>query len=329
MRINVLGWYRDNIGDESYKLAFPQMFPDASFVFSDSPIPEEFDLTILGGGDILSESFVKRLLSANSKKKVAISVSANANSPFDLLKQVDEIYVRDNLSLKLLKAHDVPCHFMPDIAFLLKANQEKGEKWLKDFYHDEQGELYEKKIGFVLNAHLFQGKPDILARDFLNFTKVSWDMARLMDETSASFVLFPMSTRQPYDDRATNSMVSSRCKFYKKNLVVYDRLNVQETLNLLSSLDLVISTRLHSSIFCLSSQIPFIDVTHHDKNGSFLESFCLQDHSLSYWNFEYLTLKEKVQHMLINSDDYKAKLRSKTDEIRNILNGEIKKFNSI
>lgn len=327
MQINVLGWYRDNIGDESYKLAFPLMFPDASFVFSDAPAVGEFDITILGGGDILSESFVKRLLSSKSKKKIAISVSANANSPFDLLKQLDAIYVRDNLSLKLLKENEVPCQFMPDIAFLLTPNLEKGKNWLENFYKNENGELYERKIGFVLNAHLFQGKPDILARDFLNFTKVSWDMARLMDETSASFVLFPMSTRQPYDDRATNSMVSSRCKFYKKNLVIYDRLKVQETLNLLSSMDLVISTRLHSSIFCLNSEVPFIDITHHDKNGSFLETFCLQDHSLSYWNFEYLTLKDKVQDMLLNSEHYKQKFKLLGTEVRkNILN-EIKKFN--
>jgi len=305
-KISVLGWYNhSNIGDESYKLSFPKLFPNCEFDFAST----KSDTVILGGGDILNQAYVSQMLRLPTNvRKLAMSVSVNSHSPFSLLKKLDGLYVRDVKSIRLLESNNVPFTYMPDVSTCLEPRPTEGAKWLKQQYAENGLELYGKKIGIVFNAHLNSNGSDMLARDYLNLLKVIWDLAKLMDETPASFVLFPMSTGMPWDDRVTNAMLSSRCKFWKKNFVVYNPLGVQETLDLISSLDVVISSRLHSSIFCLASEVPFIDLTHHDKNRGFLETVGLEDFSVSYWHFDYEETKIKLNDML-SSDKYRERMK--------------------
>lgn len=302
-----MGWYdKSNIGDEAYKMAFPRVFPNHEFSFN---VKNSSNL-ILGGGDILSESFLKDALKYPADRRIALSVSANSNTPIDLVKKLDGIYVRDVRSVEFLTKNNIPCTYMPDVATCLKPDRLSGNKWLLDKYKKNDLELYEKKVGIVFNAHLYHGKPDILARDFNRLIQVIWDLAKLMDNTAASFVLFPMSIQLPYDDRITNSMIAGRCKFWRKNLVIYDQLDVQQTLNLISTFDAVISTRLHTSIFSMISNVPFIDVTHHDKNKGFLETVGLTDWSTSYWNFDYEAVYKRLKDLLTNGESDKNRLET-------------------
>lgn len=292
----VIGWYdRFNVGDESYKLSFSRLFPEYDLVFQDSG---NADICILGGGNILSESYVQLALKAKAQKRFIFSASANSHSPFSLLKQFDEIVVRDKQSEQLLKEHDVPCRLGADAAFVLKPNPEAGKSWLKQQFTSERLDMYQKVIGVVLNGHLGQSKDGHLARDFITLAKAAQDIATVADSTPASFVFFPMSTGAPYDDRVTNSLISSRCKFWKKNLMVHDRLSPQQTLDLISACDAVISTRLHSSIFSVISHRPFIDLYHHDKNLSFLRTCGLEELGLSYWSFGSSELRTLVNKAL-------------------------------
>ena len=292
----VIGWYnRFNVGDESYKITFPRLFPEYDFVFDEK---SEADICILGGGNILSESYVRLALDAKVRKRFVFSASASKNSPFTLLKHFDDIIVRDVVSQKLLLSHDVPCRLGADAAFCLQPDPVAGKKIISDLFQEEKSDLYSKVVGVVLNGHLAHAKDAILARDFITLSKVSQDIASVADLTSASFVFFPMSTGAPYDDRATNSMISTRCKFWKKNLQIYNRLSVQETLDVVSACDAIISTRLHSSIFSVVSNKPFIDLVHHDKNNSFLQTCGLEDFGLSYWSFSLSQLRTSLNRML-------------------------------
>ncbi len=154
----------------------------------------------------------------------------------------------------------------------------------------------------------------MLSRDYLQLQKVIFDLAKLADETNASFVFFPMSTGMPWDDRITNGMIAGKCKFWKKNLMIFNPLDVQQTLDLISSLDVVISTRLHSSIFSLISEVPFIDLTHHDKNLGFLKTVGLEDNSINYWEFDYKELKDKL---------------NKIERLKEIKNAQLKILESV
>lgn len=311
VEVMVVGFYNKfNVGDESYKNTFPILFPEYDFVFKDTGTA---DICILGGGDILSEKYVNLALKANVKKRFIFSASANRNTPFELLKQFDGIIIRDKQSQKLLTEHDIPCQLAADAAFCLKPNPSAGKELLKSMFKQDNLELYSKVVGVVLNGHLGQVNDGGLTRDFLTLNKAAQDIATVADSTSASFVFFPMSTGVPHDDRVTNSMASSRCKFWRKNLVVYDRLSVQQTLDLVSCFDAVISTRLHSSIFCVLSGVPFVDLHHHDKNKSFLETCGLQDFGISYWSFGADQLRCMLNKMM--SDDLDLTQARKSQEI--------------
>lgn len=313
-RVAVIGWYhRNNAGDESYKLAFPRVFPNDFFEFDETSITP--DACVLGGGHVLSETFLKKTLQIPCKSKIAMSVSAGNETPFELLSQFQMVYGRDLRTVSLLKEKGIPSCYMPDVAICLKPNPENGNAWLKSRYQAEKLELYQRKIVVVLNAHLIQGKPDILARDYIKFLAAVQDLSKVADQTMASFVFLPMSTGFPYDDRVPNGFVASRCKFWRKNLVIYERLDVQTTLDIISACDAVISTRLHSSIFSFTAHVPFIDLTHHDKTRGFTESINW-DHKLSYWNFSTNDVIKNLEFFSNNLSDLKVWLtQSHTEQL--------------
>lgn len=297
----VVGWYsKFNIGDESYKLTFPTLFPEYEFVFQETG---EADICILGGGNILSESYIRLALNAKVNKRFVFSASASKQTPFHLLKNFDAIVVRDKASQKLLQDNGVDCHLGADAAFCLKPDPEAGKAWLTEKFTSEKLDLYSKVVGVVLNGHLGQAKDAQLARDFITLSKASQDIASVADSTPASFVFFPMSTGAPHDDRVTNGLVAGRCKFWKKNFLVYDRLSVQETLNLISACDSVISTRLHSTIFSVLANCPFVDLLHHDKNESFLNTCGLREFGISYWSFGSYHLRTLLNKTLEDTID--------------------------
>src|ERR1019366_6965568 len=79
---------------------------------------------------------------------------------------------------------------VPDFAFVLEANPEQGKKTIKRLFQENNADLYERVIIVVLNAYLCPTE-SALARDHINFDKVCYDLAKIMDTTPASFLLLP------------------------------------------------------------------------------------------------------------------------------------------
>ena len=60
-QVTVLGWTgHGNIGDESYKLAFPLIFKDLDFTFT-NVISNDCECVFLGGGNIMHPFFFKSI----------------------------------------------------------------------------------------------------------------------------------------------------------------------------------------------------------------------------------------------------------------------------
>lgn len=60
MKVFVFGWYdHGNIGDESYKLSFTSIWPEHNFIFGEKFSETDFDLCIIGGGDVIRENSLK------------------------------------------------------------------------------------------------------------------------------------------------------------------------------------------------------------------------------------------------------------------------------
>lgn len=299
MNIKILGWYNHgNVGDEAYKSAFPLLFSghDLEFVeeLNEGDAP---DVVVLGGGDVVYPSFTQHFKKLPpTVEKIAASVSLTDNSDLPFLKNFKQVFVRDYRSALLADRSGYKSTYLPDFTFMLQPEPIAGRYYLQQKFAEQGHELYEKIVVCVVSNYLANTKLDVLARDLTAFLKLSQDMAQVCDETSASFVFMPFSIKSPWDDRVSCSWVADRCKFFQKNIVLWEPLDVQMTLDIIGAANACVSSRLHSSIFSTISGVPFIDLTHHTKNLGFLEAIEKTAWSMPFWEFSithYKTLLGK------------------------------------
>lgn len=283
MFVNVNGWYdKQNVGDESYKEAFTRLFPDVSFVFSVAPLPNAAAY-IVGGGDILTEELLRPFLLIDKPKHI-MSVSFSRSFDKDLLSGFKSIIVRDNHSADIVRNIGLEPILCPDFSFVLTPNKTKGHKFIEEVFNKEEHDLYEKVIAIVINSHMIP-EHGFSALQHSTLEKFCFDLAETIDLIPASFLFIPFGTKQPWDDRISNAIISYRCKYWKKNVLLYDVMKSQDVLDVISACDGVVSSRLHSSIFSSSCGVPFIDITFSHKNKMFLETLGYQKFAMSYEEF--------------------------------------------
>jgi len=300
-RVNIVGWYnRKNCGDESYKEAFPRLFPQYDFVFSDCPV-KDADAYIIGGGDVLTKKLLQTF-TAIDKPKHIMSVTVSEDFDSQLLKGYRTIIVRDKNSRERLLKSGVDSLLYPDFSFCLDYNKERGHALVQKLFAANKHELYHKKIGIVINGHLLPPH-GASAFEQSRFERFAFDLSIAIDQTPASFVFIPFSTKQPWDDRISNGIVASRCKWWKKNAIFFDDLSVTDTLDIISSCDSVISTRLHSSIFSTATEVPFIDITHNHKNRYFLETIGYQKNSIGFADFSSTKMVSLAKNLLSDTNN--------------------------
>jgi polysaccharide pyruvyl transferase WcaK-like protein len=289
-KIGILGWYgHRNAGDESYKLSFPALFPQYDCVFVEKVYPE-INTYILGGGDIVCDHFLSMLKDIPNKHIMSASIS-KSNTKLDKFKT---IAVRDMQSVAYAAASGVMVQYVPDFAFGLSFNVERGKELIKRYFAGN--ELYTKVVTVVLNSHLLPEHSGLgLARQMIAFENLSYQLSQAIDNTPASFLFLPFGMSMPWDDRVPNSWVATKCKFYQKNSIIYEPLTVQDTIDIIAASDAVVSTRLHSSIFSCVTGTPFIDITHNHKNKGFLDTIGMVKVSIPYESVSYNVLTERLK----------------------------------
>ncbi len=186
--LEVIGWYgKGNVGDESYKLAFPTLFPDRLVNFSTFPKPGAADTYVVGGGDCMNTDLLTKLTGVNARK-LLLSVTVSADYPAPLLAQFDRIVVRDVASLERVRRAGVEASLCPDFAFALTPDLERGREHIRWRFASEKREQYSKVVTVVVNGHLMHD-PD--ARKAVAFEKLAHDLAYVADWTDASFLFIP------------------------------------------------------------------------------------------------------------------------------------------
>ncbi len=307
-KVNVVGWYDNrNCGDESYKKAFPKVFPEHNFIFTSKPV-ENADSYIIGGGDVLTTSLLE-LFSKINKPKHIMSVTVSKIFDKNLFDNYKTIIVRDLNSKKNLDEIGVESFICPDFSFSLDYNKNNGQNIINKLFEKEGRNLYEKRIAVIVNAHLIPPHGST-AYEQQRFERFAFDLSIAIDETPASFIFIPFGTKQPWDDRISNGIVSQRCKWWKKNVIIFDELNVQDTIDIISSCDAVVSSRLHSSIFSTITGTPFVDITHNHKNKNFLETIGYEKVSIGFGDFNKTKTVLMLKDLITN--------KSILEEIQNI-----------
>lgn len=280
-KVTVLGWYgQGNLGDEAYKIAFPLLFPGVEFEFVND-IKSVNSTVVLGGGDVYNAFYIDKLRRL-SARKFAMSVNCTDKQLIDQsIAMFDKVFFR---------AHNTAfvndkVRVFPDFTFILEPSILRGKELIERQFKETDSDKYERVIVVVMNSFLSVNE-GLLARDYLNFEKVATDLAQIFDETSASFLFLPFTNGFPQNDRITNSVVYSRCKFWKKNSLWYRPISVQEALDICCAANLTISSRLHGDIFSVIGGTPFIDLTHHSKTHAFLDFINRPEWSVNYWKFD-------------------------------------------
>ena len=316
-QVVVLGWYgHANIGDEAYKLAYPAIFPDVSFTFQDNlDNIERPDAVILGGGDVINESFFIQIKKFTKKFPdvpiYAMSVNVNPKVDCSIFKKM---FVRS------LVTDTDQVIYMPDFTFVLKPNPERGQRLIKKIFKDYNAELYDKIVIVTMNTYLCYGDNQ-LARDHVNFERVCFEIGRMIDETAASFLLLPFGNSFPINDRVANSYLYSKCKWWRKVCLYFGNLSVQDTLDVISAANVVIGTRLHALVFACIGSTPFISLQHHDKTKCFLETVGRTAWKVEYWKFCRDRLTSLLDKML-----EKKELREELAQITTMNKGLLKKL---
>jgi polysaccharide pyruvyl transferase WcaK-like protein len=85
--------------------------------------------------------------------------------------------------------------------------------------------------------------------------------------------------------------------------MIYNELDVQETLDIISASDAVVSTRLHSSIFSCATETPFLDITHSHKNKYFLETIKYEKASVGYEDFNIAKAKLILKNAIFSIEN--------------------------
>ncbi len=309
--ICILGWYNhSNIGDEAYKLAFPKLFPQYNFQFSQEVLERDPEVIILGGGDVISPEFLKNINKSPNARKYAMSINLRPENEHQLSPFL-KVIARNKTNIPNVTV-------MPDFTFCLSGDAKNGKKLIRDRFNAERADLYDDVVVLTFNSFLCSREAQ-LARDYVNFEKVCYDLGHLMDETPASFILIPFGNGFPQNDRIANSFVYATSKFYKKHIVVYDKLSVQDTLDIFAAADAAITSRLHAAIFSCLGNTPFFDITHHTKNEMFMEFIGRKDWSLDYWHFDYVKAKSLLHSFLRQKSLFKTELERTTNFIRKLL----------
>ncbi len=312
--VDILGYYgHQNIGDDAYKLSFPILLPNYTLNFVDKLI-NPTKTVVLGGGNVINNYFLGQLARFPNITKYTFSVNATPDMMEDLF-PFKQIICRNNLTGF---PKDTKIMSLPDFAFVLEPNPKNGRKLIEKIYKDNNLDLYANVVIIVLNSFLCNREYG-LARDYVNFEKVCYDLAHLMDHTSASFLLLPFGNSLPQNDRLANANIYMKCKWWRKNAIVFDMLSVQETLDICSSVQAVISTRLHSSIFSCIGGTPFVDLTHHNKTKLFLDYVDRPDWSVDYWHLSYEKLKFLLDDFLLNQAEHREKLSAISKKNREML----------
>ena len=315
LKIFVIGYYEHaNLGDESYKLTF-EYFLKKYLVNCDYKLNfincdklqhytfEETDIIILGGGDVLNNYFLDKLIEKfNNKANKIIAVSVGL--PYiNLLKTnkleiLDYIFIRSEQDIELFSEYvdKTRIKYIHDLSMYIQDIKLKNSEDYKKITNRIK-KIESKIVCISLNRHIYRKdkveKYDSVIETFVNFVKYLI--------TFGFFVIFvPYNTNNVGNENDIlihNDVIN---KIKSNNVLLLDSIiNIDFTIQSHEILDLYkysytnVIMRYHACLFSIYSETPMLPVFTTRK----IRNLLLDTH----WNYGY-ELDRDQEDIPINMD---------------------------
>lgn len=233
------------------------------------------------------------------------------------------IYVRDHESKKILKKIGVKneINVSTDAAFGMKKSGKVDEgatvQKLNKKIEQEGWEGY-----FIISVREWDGKLDKLNK------KIEQVCNRISKETRLKSVFVPFQVIKNNDRKALNKKIVQTDESEHIELINYTN-NIWNIIEVISCANFVVGVRLHSLIFSIIANTPFVGIAYCKKINNFMESLELEDYiinkSLSEEDF-YAKLYKKIHETLGDRDLIVKQLKNKNKQMRSKWNKSMEDF---
>jgi polysaccharide pyruvyl transferase WcaK-like protein len=265
--INHIGYFnKGNTGDECFRDVFRYLYekhyPAAEIAFyaPDNRVPEGADLTVLGGGDVISTYFLSSLKADNM---IAVGVGIPYAEFEPELARFKKVFLRDKFD-----AAKLGTAFAPDLAFLLP-----------QIFKDVVPTPTARTIGIsVMRTYFHPMYPGIYSDYILTLVKV----IQCLVIEGFKIVLFPFGTnkQKPAENDMITCMDIRRYLNYPEQVTILkprEDQQVRDVYKKVAQMEFMICARFHSHIFAAALNVPFISLTLGRKCLQFMKMANLED----------------------------------------------------
>ena len=314
--ILVVGFYnKANIGDELFKDAFKQLFPQHSFTFVDRidvAALADVQFVIFGGGSLLDG---KPAISADAlellKTKTLLYIGVGAETAIhpihiELIKQAKLVALRSNEGYEKVRLLCINTIVIPDLVFALT-----------------QRPIIPKRIpGSILVLPNISVVPNWQSKhwEHTHFENLRLEFSQVLDsciEDGYTIRFLPFSTHPKSSDNAAATEIINSMKWRNENYKVSCAQTFAAITEMMSKFELVITARFHGIVLAEMLKIPYIAICHHDK----LSSAAIQNGLYtSYYGMNkrcILDLIDQAQHITFSQTP--GSFDELTNEVRSII----------
>lgn len=274
MKVKVIGYYgHHNIGDEQYKTTFVKLFSnyaeEIDFIDCDRLHDYTFnqtDLIVLGGGDILNEYFLDKIINTFTQcqnKIIAISVGLPYPS---ILLDTDKLNIIDYIFVRTEQDLDLFCEFfgqdrvafLPDISYFLREHYTFHEEMHSSDYQNIISTIkaqQKKIIAITLNRHIYEESSyDKILHSFKLFVTS-------LIERGYYIVLLPFCTGSDNENDIIIhtdlvNLINERSHILNINM----ELSACETFHLYNYFYMTIPMRYHACLFSIYNNVPMLPI---------------------------------------------------------------------
>ncbi len=318
MKIAIYGYYNyQNAGDEAFKLVFTKILSGHEITFFNTgSLPnyeKQFDVLILGGGNVLGSYFFKPLIGRNwlnCPEKYAIGVGLSDSYGLEALDQFNfkKILVRNFSEIEKFNSSNT-VEFVPDIVFALYKDNNlfNFETSLPEISKEYKKE---KTIGFILSLEYFpEFNLDDKFEEYYRFDKSISSLSNAIENLRLTYniSLIAISSDPYHYDEIYSRLLYRACPNAWKNVAIINTLGDPETsLSIIKKHDCIISMKYHGLVFSMISDVPAINISRNIKNNDLMNHAGLEKFNVALLNDDFNAehFKGLVEEAIATQDNF-------------------------